>query len=459
MGLKYIGKGPYAVWASDENYQAGANAWNGNPTKVVPTEGELAQGVTPGVQTDSRFINWGLNVATSHAGVIAHSLMRTWQPYLIKADGTDVDTYTIGGYQDSNAVVNSVTHLVVPFRVSIGGTVQLSKPILLAIRNLTTTEASILMSSDGSHWTEAIGSLAANADVAGTHTFDILADDFNDRDNVFLVSTHDRSFYRWPGALAGAPSEIALLAPAGHGFSCVGCDNVGTLLLGVSQTGSTTDRIFRSTDGGASFGLATTPAGWNTIVIHAFCATNPTQADLTAGDVVLATGAKDGEILRSTDQGITWTAVTLPTELASRGSWEAYQLAWSPVYQLFMCVNQDFDCAVSEDGLNWTVRPGSGGLAFNPALSDRGRLLSAVGPAFVLGANVIGGEGYNRHGVFYSFDAGFTWNFVDFGASEADNVQQVMSVCEWGGALAVSAPGKVWTSSSFWIPPADLDFA
>ena len=389
--------------------------------------------------------------------------MRTWQPYLIKDEASDVNTYEIGGYQNTFSVATTSTHVVAPFRTSLNSVVSLTKPALVAIRNLTTTEGSIYLSSDGSHWAQAVGSVAFNADVGGTHTFDILGDDFNDRDNVFVVSNCDRSIWRFMGGLViGNIEEIADVAPASHGFSCIGCDNTGILLAGVSQTASTASRIFYSSNGGAAWTVATTPAGWNAIPIHAFCATNPTLASLIVGDVVLATGAIDGEILRSTDQGETWTAVTLPAALASRGgNWDAYQLAWNPVYQLFMCVNQDLDCAVSEDGLTWSMRPGSGGLTsiINPALSDRGRLLSAVGPAFVLGANVVGGEGYNRHGVFYSFDAGFTWNFVDFGAVEADNVQQILGVVEWGGALAAYAPGKLWTSSSFWVPPVDLDFS
>lgn len=48
------------LWASTTNHPAGAGAWNGQPTKVLPSGGQIAAGFNPGFKFPSEWLNYVL---------------------------------------------------------------------------------------------------------------------------------------------------------------------------------------------------------------------------------------------------------------------------------------------------------------------------------------------------------------------------------------------------------------
>jgi hypothetical protein len=60
---------PFEIWSTDENYPAGAAAWNGTATKIAPGSGKVAEGFEPNESPPAQWVNWQLN---RHAAFIAH---------------------------------------------------------------------------------------------------------------------------------------------------------------------------------------------------------------------------------------------------------------------------------------------------------------------------------------------------------------------------------------------------
>lgn len=50
-----------SVWSTDANFPAGAEPWNGTPTKVAPSAGEIAGGSKPDRRFPAAWYNWELN--------------------------------------------------------------------------------------------------------------------------------------------------------------------------------------------------------------------------------------------------------------------------------------------------------------------------------------------------------------------------------------------------------------
>jgi hypothetical protein len=51
-----------ATWATDANFPAGGNPWNGTPTKVAPTAGKQAEGWEPKEKPPAQIENWWKNL-------------------------------------------------------------------------------------------------------------------------------------------------------------------------------------------------------------------------------------------------------------------------------------------------------------------------------------------------------------------------------------------------------------
>jgi len=67
-------------WASNANHPAGANPWNGQPTKVEPAAGRIAGGFEPETAAAPEHVNWLLNNNAQNLDWLAPVQVGSWQP-------------------------------------------------------------------------------------------------------------------------------------------------------------------------------------------------------------------------------------------------------------------------------------------------------------------------------------------------------------------------------------------
>ncbi len=65
-------------WATDDNYDAGADPWAGNPTKVSPSAQTKAKGFSPENPASAQQINYLLNTFASIANAMTNALLGRW---------------------------------------------------------------------------------------------------------------------------------------------------------------------------------------------------------------------------------------------------------------------------------------------------------------------------------------------------------------------------------------------
>lgn len=58
-------------WATDTNYPAGADAWSGTPTRVVPSAGTKTHGFTPESPASAQELNWLVGSAADAVNFLA----------------------------------------------------------------------------------------------------------------------------------------------------------------------------------------------------------------------------------------------------------------------------------------------------------------------------------------------------------------------------------------------------
>lgn len=336
--------------------------------------------------------------------------------------------------------------------------------ILLAGRYNSSFEAEIIIGGDGSG--AGVGSSAASGwhilpgiagfVAGGTNTLTVLGE----YQGVSIAVEHgSQDVYRTSNSTTF--SVVSTVAPTSHGLSALALSRStfpGRIIVGVYGAGTTQNRISTSDNGGASWTIRAVPTSWN--VSHIFHIIPSHTSDL----IVLATGSLLGSILRSTDNGITWSSITLPSEFSSSFfGWDTYQVAWSPVWRQYLLLDGSLQMAVSPDGLSWTVIPGSSASAYaniiEPSGTDRGRLLAANGSVFCLAANTKGlsNDLYVRGGL-WTANAGRTWNFSAFGNANNSTSYHLRGIKPWRNGFAAFSQYGVYLSGSLKFEHPTYDF-
>lgn len=89
-------------WATDTNYPAGADAWSGTPTRVVPSAGTKTHGFTPEAPASAQELNWLVGRAADAVNFLAGAA----QLYDYSAADVVTDTLNVGpGVTGDSAVL------------------------------------------------------------------------------------------------------------------------------------------------------------------------------------------------------------------------------------------------------------------------------------------------------------------------------------------------------------------
>lgn len=249
------------TWATDANYVATGEAWDGQPTKVAPAPAKQAEGVEPGERFPADYFNWILNRLGGWVAYLAQLPLVNW---IIRAHAT-AGTPTSAVSVATRTWVAELDAFMAIFATASNGKAQ--------------------RSTDGVAW----------EDLSGTLTGAL-------NDICFMGG----SVNRW--LIAGAGGVIwhhakntggawAAVGPgSGDDFKAIASDDAGTFAVAVGDNG----RIYTSTDG----------TTWTS-------RTSGTGEDLRdvayGGGRWVAVGTAVGVdecIITSTD-GITWSSLAL----------------------------------------------------------------------------------------------------------------------------------------------------
>lgn len=430
-------------WATDANYAAGVNPWSGQPTKVQPPALLATTGLVPGTKLAAEHENW-LKARNSIVGQHAiYAALQRWRSYTVN-DSPNA-TAGIGGYSDGVAL-GGMLHSVSPYNASLGGlgTVFPNRQLLIAVYEGTNFAYKI--GSPGGHWYK-VGTGEISGLTRSVSNPASVNGEYGDR--VFFASMGDPDVTRSVDSMNTfatdanvSPNAVASLHMSHNGSK--------RMFAGLVRADTSTQRVAtHDTGGGSAWTLRTLPAAWNVSGLHVW-----NFADNGAG-TILASGNKDGEIVRSTDNGNTWGAVTVPFNRHAAAANTCYGLAWSPNAMPGGCfMLTGTGCAVSADGSSWTTRSGMPERGTLTSHQNR-NLLAASGPVFahVFNIDLAGGVNNAIRGVWFTLDAGLTWQEAVFGKVNSGSDEQLIGVtaynegfCAWDGA------GHVYISDPLAIP-------
>lgn len=68
------------IWASDVNYPAGASPWSGQPTKIAPTGGQISGGHVPATKPPAEWENYIKNLWAQHIASLQGAQIHNWAP-------------------------------------------------------------------------------------------------------------------------------------------------------------------------------------------------------------------------------------------------------------------------------------------------------------------------------------------------------------------------------------------
>lgn len=266
---------PPPEWADDTNYDAGANAWNGNPTKRAPSVGLSAKGIEPGEFLTAQHFNYlmnalGLSIEELQAAVTSGPASST-DNALARFDGTT-----------GKIVQNSVITVSDAGAMSGGTDITLSGEVLYTKARSKSLGSAVGWfprgASDG--WTyvgEATDaySIATNVAIGGGLVFDLTP---HLRTGAIITSISVRLK---PGAARAPGSRMAIQAFYSDTLSAAGLTTLGST---VEDDGTTSEQtvVFTPT-GGAS---ATVTAGRDYRVLAFKGSNTGASVDLVRGIVI-----------------------------------------------------------------------------------------------------------------------------------------------------------------------------
>jgi hypothetical protein len=262
------------TWATDANYTAPAEAWDGQPTKVAPAPSKQAEGVEPGERFPADHFNWLFNRFGGWVAYLASLPLVNW---IIRTHAT-AGTPTAATAVATRTWVAELDAYMAIFATAGNGRAQ--------------------RSTDGVAWTDLSGSLTGALNdicfMAGAV-------------NKWLIAGAGGVIWHHASNTGGAWTAVG--PGSGDDFNAIASNDAGTLAVAVGDNG----RIYTSTNGTA----------WTS-------RTSGTGEDLLdvayGGGRWVAVGTAAGVddcIITSTD-GTTWSSLALgPTSTVSHVVYDA----------------------------------------------------------------------------------------------------------------------------------------
>jgi len=403
-------------YAADGNYVAPGKPWDALPRLVTLSDGQLSAGATPDTPVPAEHENARNKIMSDAHAVQLHAALKQWGVTKINTVGTD--TYqSIVGLRITRANVNNESQRQV---IAVGKDAAAS------------SKARIARCADGSTCEPTparLDTIAAFTSpvwgVAGAPGELMLINNTP----IFAYSDTSGSTWATGGSYSGPPTLTAVHYSSALGYFLIGnrtCYRSGTL-AGLASP---------------STALLPTPSS------NSFAGDQVEFAD--NGSVVLVAGmttagAGSGRVYRSTDGGATWTVC-----LTFAGGVTDCNVVWSEYYQLFFAWANDGGFGYSSDGSVWgSTRVGL--TAANGFLAGRGSLL-AVGPALVKPTSYTSVG--TQAGIVYSLDQGVTWNYHYF--SDGPGSLEVSGLRAINGRVYALGLGSVFRSGLLGAPIAEI---
>lgn len=345
------------IWSTDGNYPAGANSWNGTPTKVAPTAGKQAEGTEPNERFAAQADNWWKN------------LTYTWLQWMQWAKATNWRVLTVLNANSLGFVVFNPAN----GRWCIGGSTGKN------FASHTCKEYALQNTDVG-----AVSWLAAGVDNNGN----IVAGG----PQTALWETSDEGG-TWTSVSAGYLTAVTAAALSTFNTRGISYDAVhGLWILALEVSNPTIEGCIFTTPDLVTFTLRDTrgSTAWN------HCATNPAGVSVAVGGV--------GGIISSTN-GTAWTSHNQNALQTFRGvSWDADRALW-------VVVGDAGVCYTSPDAATWTQQPVTNvGINFRRVACDGGLWVAAITHDFFLAPTVLASVDAGLHWAWIPFDtpAGFT---------------------------------------------------
>lgn len=373
-------------WATDTDYDAGPNAWNGLPTKRAPSAGEGTKGKIPGEKFRSQVFNYLLNAFAARISTLIDHVEDTCAAFGLTA--TDANTDALAGCIDARAASMAIANwsLIAPnFGTAVASAVHVfGSRIIVGCTSgaiYTSDDYGVTWTSRTSNTTKQINAFADN----GT-TIVAVCDD-----REIVTSTDGATWTARTSNAAGATIDI----------DCVAWD--GTRFIAAGDIDPTYGYIGTSTDGVTWTKQTAHHTG--TAVGFARIAT-----DGAGKSCMISQGA--GTYVSFTTNGTTWGAAANPSGIGTHRD-VAY------VAGVFVILGQ---------GTNAISVTTTDGAAFTTGTEAP----SSIG-GFVTGVVRVDGAIYANAGRLYrSFD-GLTWHAVGF--------------IETGGTMRTLALGRVYATT------------
>jgi hypothetical protein len=336
------------IWASDTNYPAGADPWSATPTKVAPSAGQIAVGWVPDTEPPAQWMNYIKNLFGQHLASLQGAAVHNWSNHVVipgtyltvnavctlmsaaasglpvlAAIGEDAKVYSLYNESmlpDASAVDTGLTGTAVMAGGVFGGSPTLVKSLASGVARKST--------NFGTTWAAA-GSHSPNATLY--HFFGAA----NGGAGRWVVAhgsasriDYSTDLSTWTvGAGSASSAPTGARKAASNATACV-----------VVFAGSNTV-CARSADG-ITWTLPTLSAAghdWRGVAYS------------SVRGVWMAV-ASDGVGAKSTDNGLAWTAITVPTGALDVAAIGRYFVCVVPAKNSVGCA-----IAVSEDlGTTWT---------------------------------------------------------------------------------------------------------
>jgi hypothetical protein len=344
------------LYATDSTLASGPES--GQPTRLNPGAGILAQGLLAGVKLTARVLS---HVLGTHGDWVDYLDQKTLP--LSALNWPERATYTNGSTLDA-----SIPIAWDPLPSTQGDNAN------TGIFMVTTTDTKSITSDDGTLWRNEVsfgGTLGVAAyDLAVGQSSGVRAFLASGLGNTNLIRTVDAGT-TWTLAASGIPSSSAL------------CNGAGEVWVACGAFGA----IQRSTDGGLTWSAAgVTISGWGL---------GAKRIVWNGSLFVMIAGSALNKIASSPD-GLTWTVHTL----SSTQTWVG--LAYSATEDLWMAISDGGAITTSANGTTWSTVVS----VANAVAKD----LAVIGSLWV--APTRSGD---FGGIAYSVDRGVTWTNVAVG--------------------------------------------
>lgn len=427
--------------------------WTGFKHQVeVPEVSDTKYGVVPPITGTNKKLKSNDGVTAEWVDDVDGSQWSTpdeWEPYMIAPD-TFAGGYGIqvGGYKVAdgsyNGDMNAPGRLITEANFDAAGSA--NGPGSLIISGSFSGDNKLIYRTGGAgHFAIQVASMPLSG-----HLSDCIS-----VGNRVLFATRDKNSLFVLDGFGNTVSELTNVVASGYGVSALHKCPSGRLLLGVSGSGASTNRVSVSDDAGNTW---TPKAALFDGTVLSFASNGTTHI------CVMKRTGQAAHVIRSTDDGDTWGDITSAIDTGMNEGC----VTWNEYHQRFIIytIAGLFHVSADETGLTWEapltafgVELGlkMGTLTFGVQTGYLFRAFASAGPFIaVIGSWIpsTGGAGdpaFNRQGIVFSADLGVTWSLREFATSTAQATEPdlgLKTIINWNDRFVVGAPGIMYVSNA-----------